>query len=123
MNARIKKTLLLVEDDPAQLAEYTVKLEGLGYLVHGVASAEDGIRLAKHNHVDLILTDNVLPGMTGVRSILEFAKCSKAPVLLMTSHYSKETESDALALGAKCCLKKPLDFGLMAQELQRAVAA
>ena len=123
MSSGSKKVVLLVEDDPLQLAQYGTELESRGFLVCNAASAEDGIRLVKENRIDVILTDNVLPGITGIRSILEFAKISKAPLLLMTSHYSKETEGDALLLGARCCLKKPLDFDLLDRELRKALAS
>lgn len=121
LNSRDKPTVLLVEDDPAQLADYTTMLEGSGYRVRSAASAEDGIALTQSHRVDVILTDNVLPGMTGLRSIAEFAKCSQAPVLVMTSDSSADVEKDALMLGAKGCFKKPLDFVLLRQEIRQAI--
>ena len=120
---RDKPTALLVEDDPSQLADYTAKLEESGYLVHRAATAEDAIRLAQSHPIDVILTDNVLPGMTGLRAIAEFAKYSPAPVLVMTSHHSAEVEKDAQLLGARCCLRKPLDFALLLRELREAADA
>lgn len=122
MNTLNRLTVLLIEDDPRQLVECITQLEKLGYRVQSAASAEDGIRLAQSNPVDVILTDNILPGMTGVRSIAEYAKWSEAPVLLMTSHYSTEVEHDALLLGAKCCLKKPLDFVFLSDQLHKVLA-
>lgn len=114
-------SLLIVEDDPTQLSEYVSKLAAMGHRVTSATNAEEALSLAQRIEFDVILTDNVLPGMTGLRSIPEFAKYSQAPVLVMTSHYSAEVEKDALLLGAKCCLKKPLDFTLLDQELQRAL--
>lgn len=119
---RAKPTVLLVEDDPSQLADYAAKLEGAGCRVLSAVTAEDAISLTQNHRVDIILTDNVLPGMSGLRSISEFAKRSDAPVLVMTSHFSVEVEHDALLLGAKFCLKKPLDFALLGRELRRALA-
>lgn len=115
-----KPTVLLVEDDPAQLSDYTAKLQGSGYRVYAAASAEDGIALAQSRRVDIILTDNVLPGMSGLRSIAEYSKCSQAPVFVMTSNLSADVKKDALMLGAKLCFKKPLDFALLCEEIQKA---
>ena len=114
---RDKPVVLLVEDDPSQLVDYITKLEGSGFLVLSAASAEHGITLAQSHHIDAILTDNILPGMTGLRSIAEFAKHTRAPVFVMTSHYNAEVENDARLLGAKGCLKKPPDFAFLRQEL------
>ncbi|MBI5240451.1 MAG: response regulator [Elusimicrobia bacterium] len=101
--------ILIVEDDPVQSADYVRSLEIKGYRVHAAASAEEAILLAQRTHLDLILSDNILPGMTGLRAIPEFARWSSAPVFIMTSHYCAEGEKDALLLGAAAYLKKPLD--------------
>lgn len=121
MKIPAKRTVLVVEDDPCQLVDCVGKVLRAGYIVHSASSAEHGIRVAQGRRVDAILTDNVLPGMSGLSSIAAYAACSRAPVLLMTSDWSEEIERDALLLGAKCCLKKPLDFARVRQELVNAV--
>ena len=121
MRAPQRLAVLVVEDGPAQLAEYTQKLGNLGYKVFSVTSAEEGIGFIQSQvaAVDAILTDNILPGMTGVRSIAEFAKCSQAPVFIMTNHPNSESEKDALLLGAKAYLKKPLEIEHLQRQLQQ----
>jgi CheY-like chemotaxis protein len=120
-----RRSLLIVEDDPAQLAEYAQKLRELGYKVFSATSAEEGIGFIQSQAaaVDVILTDNILPSMTGLRSIAEFAKCSRAPVFIMTSHPNSESEEDALLLGARAYLKKPLVFAQLHEDLQAAIAS
>jgi len=113
------RSLLIVEDDPSQLAEYAYRFEELGYQVCHAVSAEEAIVLARTHRFAAILTDNILPGMTGLRSLPELMKCSRAPVFVMTSHHSPESEQDALLLGAKAFLKKPLDFAKLHQDLQK----
>jgi CheY-like chemotaxis protein len=101
--------VLLVEDDPAQASEYARRLEEKGCRVQAVSSAEEAVLLARTTHFDMILSDNILPGMTGLRALPELARWSCAPVLIMTSHPCAEGEKDALLLGAAAYLKKPLD--------------
>lgn len=101
--------ILLVEDDKEQRLRYRSHLEAAGCKVRAVDSAESGIFEAQNGAFDLILSDNVLPGMTGLRSLAEYAKCTKAPVIIMTSHYSEEVAKDGLLLGARAVLAKPLD--------------
>ena len=117
-----KPTILIVEDDPTQLADYAAKLDALGYDVHVAMTAEEGITVAGRQQFDLILTDNVLPGMTGLRSIPELLSRSTAPIFLMTSHPSPESEKDALLLGATAYLAKPLDFQKVHLQFQRAIS-
>ena len=118
-NTSAKPTVLLVEDEPILLLDYAAKIKFAGYRVLSASSAELGIYMAQYRHIDVILTDNVLPGMAGLRSIGEYAKYSRAPVLVMTSDYSAEIENDALLLGATCCLRKPLDFSTLLPALAR----
>lgn len=99
--------VLLVEDDPAQLEDIRVRLEGMGCRVTPAMSAESALRLAEQGGFDVILTDNVLPGITGLQALPRF-KASGASVALMTSQYNPETEKDALLLGAEAFLRKPL---------------
>jgi two-component system, cell cycle sensor histidine kinase and response regulator CckA len=62
-----KETILLVEDEPSILAMTKVMLERLGYTVIPANSPSEAIRLAEFNknHIDVLLTDVVMPKMTG----------------------------------------------------------
>jgi DNA-binding response OmpR family regulator len=106
----VSKRILLVEDDAEQLDEYCLVLRVRGYEVTAVQSAEEALKVVENERFDVILTDNVLPGMTGLRAIPELRKRSKAPIVLMTSHPNPDMEKDALLLGAEAFLEKPLDF-------------
>ena len=117
----IQPTLLVIEDDPAQLADYAAKFKALGYAVETAAAAEEGIALIGRKQFDLILTDNMLPGMTGLCSIPELAKRSAARIFLMTSHPSLESEKDALLLGATAYFKKPLAFQQVHRQFQNSI--
>ena len=102
------RLLLLVEDDPVQLEGYRRMLERLGCAVFAASTAEEGIAFARSVTIDAILTDNVLAGMTGLRSISEYAKSTDAPVVIMTGHACADLEKDARLLGAKGVFVKPL---------------
>ena len=109
--------VLLVEDDLFQLDACRRALEALGCAVSVAASAEAGIELARSSPFDAILTDNILSGMTGLRSIVEYAIATRSPIFLMTSHFSAEVEKDALLVGARRVFAKPLVWDDIALEL------
>lgn len=115
-----KFKLLIVEDDPAQLSQCAKTFEARGFIVVGVTCASDAVRLVEHERFDAILTDNVMPGMTGLQAIPLLSKKSKAPIFLMTSHPSPDLKKDALLLGAKAFVAKPLDFDMLERELKSA---
>ena len=62
-----QETILLVEDEPAILAMTKVMLERLGYTVLPANTPSEAIRLAELNksNIDILLTDVVMPEMTG----------------------------------------------------------
>ena len=65
--ARGSETILLVEDEPANLHMVTMMLEKLGYDVIAAETPGEAIRLA-HEHagsIDLLMTDVVMPEMNG----------------------------------------------------------
>ncbi|MEQ1918372.1 MAG: response regulator [Elusimicrobiota bacterium] len=96
-----------MEDDPAQLADAWGILEALGYRITAAASAEAALTLVERTRFDLILTDNILPGMTGLQALPRL-RASGSPVIVMSSQYGPDSEKDALLIGAAAFIKKPL---------------
>ena len=116
-----KPAILIVDDDPGQLAHCAAKLDALGYDVEIARSAEEGIAASKRKEFDLILTDNLLPGMSGLGSIPELRNQSAAPIFLMSSQATAESEKDAILLGARAYFSKPLDFQEVHLQFQSAL--
>lgn len=60
-----RRTILLIDDDPAQLAILQGLLRPLGFTVYAAGNGPDGIALAARCSPDLVLLDVQLPGMSG----------------------------------------------------------
>lgn len=112
--------VLLVEDDPAQLADAWGILEALGCRITAVESAEAALRQAEQTRFDIILTDNILPGMTGFQALPRL-RASGAPVIVMSSQYGSDTEKDALLIGAVAFIKKPLVVKNLSQIIRQVL--
>jgi CheY-like chemotaxis protein/anti-sigma regulatory factor (Ser/Thr protein kinase) len=108
--------VLLVEDNPQvqQFAEGL--LTDLGCTVLAAHNADEALKLLKSNEIDLVLSDVVMPGTSGVELARRIRETyPKVPVLLATG-YSDEI----LKSGSEfAVLAKP--FG--AAELSKAMAA
>jgi CheY-like chemotaxis protein len=95
--------VLFVEDD-ADLAEmYRLKLELDGYTVTRAADGEDGLRMAKEIHPDLIFLDIRLPRMDGFQ-VLERLRADEElkhiPVIILSNYGEKELVERGMRLGA-----------------------
>ena len=122
-------TILVVEDQPVNLKLCIRILAAHGHSVIGVGDAEEGIRIARERHLDVILMDIGLPGMDGLtatRAIRGDPDLGHIPVVAFTGHSGPEYTR--LAEEAGCCghIVKPINArtlpGLVV-ELARAAAA
>jgi signal transduction histidine kinase/DNA-binding response OmpR family regulator len=81
-------TILFVDDDPLIAMSTTEMLEDLGHRVIGASSGFHALDIIKSERpIDLMVTDHVMPGMTGI----ELAAASRAvrpalPILLATGY-------------------------------------
>ena len=110
-----KLKVLLIEDD--NLARHTQKffLESIGLSVLDVANGEEGIKVAKSQSFDCIITDIGLPGINGNEFTLLFRHWEKKsgkefiPIIGLSAHASGETKEEALNVGMNDLLEKPLN--------------
>jgi DNA-binding NtrC family response regulator len=113
---------ILVVDDEAAVRDLTVEiLRRSGHEPHGVPSARRALELLDEESFDLVVSDVVMPEMTGVEFLYELRMHRpNLPVVLMTGG-SKEPErtTKAVELGACSLLYKPFTHA----ELRAAVEA
>ncbi len=77
--------ILCVDDDPNGLATRRMVLSSAGYHVLTAVSGAGAFRLLRRKHVDLIITDHYLPGMSGAElTAAAKAHNPKLPVVVLT---------------------------------------
>ncbi|MBI2362230.1 MAG: response regulator, partial [Elusimicrobia bacterium] len=109
--------VLMIEDDAGVAAVVQRHLERRGHTVALAPNAEDGLRQAGARRFDCILLDNGLPGEMGITALPELAAKTEAPIIMITGYPNEDVVKDALLLGAKAFLPKPLDLA----ELERRI--
>ena len=79
---------------------------------------------AKGVSLILILSDINMPGMTGLE-LLPKAKAARpdVPVIMITAYGDVETKRKALEGGAEALFTKPIDFGMLRNEIVTRVSA
>ena len=70
----------------------------------------------------LILSDINMPGMSGLE-LLPKAKAMRpdVPIIMITAYGDAETKRKALENGAEALLTKPIDFGMLRDEIETRV--
>lgn len=114
-----KISILVVDDEPGIRTgisrvlnnfqvDYPFMDETIECNVFDVESGEEALEFIKENHIDIMLLDNKLPGISGVE-VLEIMNKNQIDILVMmiTSHASLETAVKATRKGAYDFVPKP----------------
>ena len=115
--------ILVVDDDPSVRTFLVAALTEAG---HSVAAAEDGrrgIEIFQADPCDLVLTDVMMPGTTGLEVLRTVKRRSPGvEVIVVTAHASLDTAIQALRDGAYDLITKPLpDLDTLFRVVDRAL--
>lgn len=106
-----KKTRILVVDDEVFICATVCRfLASDGYESLSANRAEEALEILEKEKFDLLLSDIMMPGMTGIELLAEVReKYPDMAVIMATGVDSRETAIRALELGAYGYMIKPFD--------------
>ncbi len=115
------KTILLVDDGRDVRGILAEILEEAGYAVVPAPDAESALSvLLNRTHIDLVITDLRLPGMSGTELVAVLRKgLPDVPVIMLTAFGTVESYVKSRCLGVFEYINKPVQ----ARELRRIVKA
>lgn len=116
-------TILVVEDEPAVRQFVAEILRASGHVVHATGSPEEGFSVAdlERQHLDLLLTDVVMPQMDGVTLAARIrAKHPHLRVLLMSGYQDRPSTTGA---AASLLLPKPFTAAQLRARVEEALQA
>ncbi|MFV0410437.1 MAG: phosphate regulon transcriptional regulator PhoB [Paracoccus sp. (in: a-proteobacteria)] len=108
--AALKPTVLVVEDEPAQLAILTYNLEGEGLRIVGTQDGGEALMLLREEAPDLVLLDWMLPGVSGIevcRRIKMDPAHRLTPVIMLSARSEEVDRVRGLETGADDYVVKP----------------
>ena len=98
---------LVVEDEPAMRDIITFALETQDFSTVTAGSAEQAWALLAEQHIDLVVLDVMLPGMSGVELCRRIAATRPVPVILLTALGETSQRIAGLEAGASDYVAKP----------------
>lgn len=108
----MEKIVQVVEDDFDTLYPLAELLRLKGYAVITASDAEQGLKIARERRPDLIITDIVLPGKSGLHFITAIRndEIIKSTPIIVISGCGPMILVEAEGIGADLCLEKPINI-------------
>ncbi|GAB4458056.1 MAG: response regulator [Elainellaceae cyanobacterium] len=110
MSITLMKTILVVEDTPSEMKLISYYLQESGYSVINAVSAKEALERIIEKKPDVIITDVVMPEMSGFelcRNLKKHPETEKVPVIICTSKNQEIDRLWAMRQGANAYLTKP----------------
>lgn len=114
--------MVIIDDNPGSLELLSTALAGDDIAIFTAQDPEEGLDLIYNKHPHLVLTDLVMPKLSGIQvleSVMEFDPA--IDVILMTAHYTSETAVEAIKKGASDYLNKPVSLSVLRERVGRLV--
>ncbi|TAM59180.1 response regulator [bacterium] len=102
--------IVIADDDPDILTLIRATLKAFKADVIACTDAEEALIEIDHAPPDLIISDFMLPGISGiefVKKVREHRSTAATPILMVTGHTNYAMEGRAIAAGANRFLYKP----------------
>jgi DNA-binding NtrC family response regulator len=117
-----KAHLLLVDDDPNTLASLSRAFRLAGHEATVCDNAARAVELLRTETFDLILSDVVMPGRSGLELLEDLKKAGvKTPIVLISGQANIEMAVKATKLGALDFLEKPLSTDKLLVTVENAL--
>ena len=108
----VRAHILLVEDDLDTLELLEATLQTRGFRVTTSASAEQALKIATTNLIDLIVSDIGMPEMDGfemIRRLREIVALRDIPAIALSGYAAQKDADASLAAGFDAHVPKPVD--------------
>ncbi|QEE30258.1 sigma-54-dependent Fis family transcriptional regulator [Terriglobus albidus] len=116
--------IVIIDDNMSSLELLSTALEREGLSIHTANDPREGLELIRSLRPRMVITDLVMPGMTGLEVLRQVMHIDPTiDVLLMTAHYTTETAVEAIRNGAADYLQKPVKIADLRERVRRLLEA
>lgn len=117
--------ILVVDDNPDLRAYVSRVLQRKGYKVRTAEQGAEGLEMAASYKPDLIITDLMMPGVSGLEMIARIRTdegLQGTPIILLTAKVDNETRLEGVEQGADAYLSKPFNDRELLAEVRNLLA-
>ncbi len=118
-------TVLIIEDNPANLELARYLVEAHGYRTLTATDGEEGVRVAKLHQPDLILCDLQMPSVNGyeVARLLRSDPAFRSTIMIAVTAFSMRDDREvAIAAGFDGYISKPIDPERLVGQVEELLA-
>jgi signal transduction histidine kinase/response regulator RpfG family c-di-GMP phosphodiesterase len=122
---KVVGTVLVVDDNPDLRFYVSAILRDSGFAVLVARNGEEGFAVAKKRRPNLIVTDLMMPLISGldlIRMIREDEELQGTPVILLTAKADEDTRIEGVERGADAYLSKPFNDRELLAEVRNLLA-
>ena len=119
------KPLILLVEDNEDFRFYLKDNLKISYSVIEAESGEEGLKKAISQYPDLIVTDVMMPGMSGIdlcKTIKSDQRLSHIPVILLTARSGEEQRLEGFEVGADDYIPKPFSFPILESRIKNLIS-
>jgi DNA-binding NtrC family response regulator len=111
-------SIVVIDDNLGSLELLSEALARPGLEIYTASTPVEGLELVKRHRPRLVLTDLVMPVMSGLEVLDQVIAFDPAiDVILMTAHYTTETAVAAIRAGAADYLQKPVKLSILRERV------
>lgn len=117
--------ILIVDDETLNVDMLSRRLVRAGYGVETALNGKQALEIAAREAIDLVLLDQMMPGMSGLEVLRELRSrpvTSQLPVIMVTALVDGNNVAEALDMGANDYVTKPLDFQIAQARIRAQLA-
>jgi YesN/AraC family two-component response regulator len=121
-----EKQILLIVEDHAEMRAFIREIFERFFQVIEADRGETGLEMALMYLPDVVITDWMMPGMSGVtlcKEIRTNSKTSHIPVVILTSKSSQESQIEGMQSGADDFISKPFHADILELRVNKLLEA
>ena len=111
--------VLVVDDEKSIRSFLALGLQRAGYVCTTVGSAEEALERVQDESIDAVITDIVMPGMSGLELMRELVGSYLLDVIVMTGFARDVRYEDVIREGARDFVVKPVRISELLTRLER----